>query len=500
MKSFAFTLLLLSIALPAYGQPVDAKKRFESDLQAYLNVIRENNEDAFLIIGHVTAGRGVDPRSITSSASVGPGGYFIAKCYDREVNIPFRLHGYQPLNVSASGLAAPSPPTARGGGGAFPNERFNQPQPGESQGGGLPNPRRSEVPKASMVNVGNLTMQPLPPAQRVGVMGKIVIEDHPDAPNPRAAGFKMEWKIAYAPMEGRAMVHTLWREENYVLPPFETPVQKDGSFRVQAFTPALYHLTVSARGCQPQGFHVDLSEGSKQLEAIELKVRKTLTNSIGMEFVSIPPGRFVMGGGGEVPDRFVEMPKEFYMGMTEVTELQFSRLGKDQVIPAGGKPVAGVTWEEAVEFCENLSALPEEFTAGRKYRLPTEAEWEYACRAGTLYERYFGHLKGSYDHAHMSLGKLGPIEVAQLKPNPWGLYDVFGNVAEYCQDRFSPDDEQMGRVIKGGSFASAAHLHCLAWMRVSSKDQKQEAKGSLKEISFTGMKPGFRIVVEQQPQ
>ena len=189
------------------------------------------------------------------------------------------------------------------------------------------------------------------------------------------------------------------------------------------------------------------------------------TNSIGMKFKLIPTGMFTMGGGGV--SRKVTLTQSFQMGVHEVTQAQYEQVMG--VNPSHFKdadnPVEKVSWEDAVEFCRRLSELPAEKAAGRVYRLPTEAEWDYACRAGTTTNYSFGYKAtdlGLYAwYAVNSGGRTHPVGGKQ--PNSWGLYDMHGNVWEWCQDRFAPYQSgfltdptgpEIGshRVIRGGSY------------------------------------------------
>jgi len=162
------------------------------------------------------------------------------------------------------------------------------------------------------------------------------------------------------------------------------------------------------------------------------------TNSIGMEFKLIPAGKFIMGEGDQAHE--VTLTKPFKMGVHEVTQSQYEQVMgvNPSKFKGANNPVEKVSWTEAVEFCRTLSELPAEKAAGNVYRLPTEAEWEYACRAGTTTKFSFGDDEsdlGDYgwygDNAsyetHAVGGKL---------PNAWGLYDMHGNVWEWCQDSF----------------------------------------------------------------
>lgn len=188
----------------------------------------------------------------------------------------------------------------------------------------------------------------------------------------------------------------------------------------------------------------------------------------------IPAGHYYMGGDGwgenwdEVPTHRVTLTRGFRMGITEVTNAQYEQFrpdhralrGRDGVSFDDDEAVVNVSYQDAVDFCQWLSRRE-----GRSYRLPTEAEWEYACRAGsyTLFSTGDGlpgeqhrHQQMVRDFTHVSL------RVAQNAPNAWGLHDMHGGVEEWCQDwygLYTADDQQdpggpqegIYRVTRGGS-------------------------------------------------
>jgi formylglycine-generating enzyme required for sulfatase activity len=190
---------------------------------------------------------------------------------------------------------------------------------------------------------------------------------------------------------------------------------------------------------------------------------KMTTNAIGMKLAPIPAGSFLMGSPRDEPERDTDerqheivITKPFYMGVYEVTQREYERvMGKNPSVfhqkNGGGPeyPVDQVLWGEAVEFCKKLSELPAEKQAGRLYRLPTEAEWEYACRAGTKAVFHFGNslsstqanFNGQYPYGGADKGPYleKTAKVGSFQANAFGLFDMHGNVAEWCADWYDPD-------------------------------------------------------------
>jgi formylglycine-generating enzyme required for sulfatase activity len=283
---------------------------------------------------------------------------------------------------------------------------------------------------------------------------------------------------------------------------------------------------------------------------------KTLTNSIGMKLVLIPAGEFQMGSSeaeikrlvGEAkaqnesaetldrlsqegPQHRVRISRSFYLGACEVTVGQFRAFvqaedyrteaekdgkGGSGTDPTTAKlaqgprftwqnvgrpqqddhPVVNVTWNDCLAFCNWLSRKEQ-----AAYRLPTEAQWEYACRAGSPGRFCFGDLEAALrEHAwfDLDLDKDVARPVAGKKPNAWGLYDMHGNVWEWCADRFGEDayaraaDDPAGpsagsrRVIRGGGFFSRP-LKCRSAFRF---DEDPAGRGHYS---------GFRVVRSLEP-
>jgi formylglycine-generating enzyme required for sulfatase activity len=223
-----------------------------------------------------------------------------------------------------------------------------------------------------------------------------------------------------------------------------------------------------------------------------------------MKFVWIRPGTFNMGSPKEEKKRndvevqhAVELTKGFFMAVYPVTQKQwYAVIAPDYVKPAegfdlsnpsrfhssGNLPVETVSWDDCQVFIKKLRQKEKQ-----RYRLPTEAEWEFACRAGTTTPFYCGETIATdqanyfgasvYGQGKKGVNRQATTPVGSFPPNAWGLYDMHGNVQQWCQDRFgrfSPKDvvdpqgaEQGGsRVLRGGSWQDAAaqcRSACRAW-------------------------------------
>ena len=287
--------------------------------------------------------------------------------------------------------------------------------------------------------------------------------------------------------------------------------------------PGKYHIEVSAAGYATKKTWVTLGAGEDKTVDIRLgKFGDVLTNSLGMKFVFIRPGSFVMGsphdGDVGLDDEAVHrvtLTKGFYMQNAEVTVGHFRRFIKatgyktegettggcwvrtrsggwkkkkesnwknpgswetSEFHQTDGNPVTCVSWNDARAFIKWLSRKE-----GMTYGLPTEAEWEYACRAGTSTPFAFGPCLSTDQANYGAVGpyfsdcqslyradRKRPIKVATLAPNPWGLFDMHGNVSEWCKDWYGqypegpvtdPKGPSSGaeRVMRGGHWFTEAH-------------------------------------------
>jgi len=173
-----------------------------------------------------------------------------------------------------------------------------------------------------------------------------------------------------------------------------------------------------------------------------------LGNGVTLEMVEIPGGTFIMGSpeneagrnSNESPEHQVTVPS-FFMGKYQLTQAQYQAImgSNPSAFKGNNRPVEQVSWNDAVKFCEKLSQK-----TGKNYRLPSEAEWEYACRAGTTTPFYFGesittdlaNYNGYYTYASAPKGQYRKqtTDVGSFPPNAFGLYDMHGNVWEWCQD------------------------------------------------------------------
>ncbi len=223
----------------------------------------------------------------------------------------------------------------------------------------------------------------------------------------------------------------------------------------------------------------DLTAAKKQMTPAQVALGAPVVNGVGMILVPIPPGEFQMGdplapSDREKPVHLVTISKPFYLSVHEVTQQQYEDVlgvrpwqGQSDVQVGPEFPATYVSHNDVVEFCLKLSKQE-----GVEYRLPTEAEWEYACRAGTATAYSFGDDEsdiGPYGWNEQNASGVGEKyahRVGQKLPNQWGLYDMHGNVFEWCLDWYAPySDEKttsdpigpaqgQSRVLRGGAFDS----------------------------------------------
>ena len=256
-------------------------------------------------------------------------------------------------------------------------------------------------------------------------------------------------------------------------------------------------------------------------QADDLPQDKPFTNSLGMKLIPIKTGEFVMGNGGgppksedewrerdwdESPAHAVRISRPFHMAAHEVTNRQYEqfdpahkkRRGLFGVSKEDDEPVTMVTWKDGSNFCRWLARKE-----GRPYRLPTEAEWEYACRAGTKTTFATGdRLTPRQANIGLSLDakkKIRTQTVGSYEPSPWGLYDMHGNVEEWCFDWYGPyeKDDQVDpvgrsagtvRVTRGGSYSIPS------WAKTSERFcRSSNRSGRLPEDA--NRCTGFRVVV-----
>ncbi|MDY6901608.1 MAG: SUMF1/EgtB/PvdO family nonheme iron enzyme [Cyanobacteriota bacterium] len=267
---------------------------------------------------------------------------------------------------------------------------------------------------------------------------------------------------------------------------------------------------------------------------------ENLVNGINLEMAYIPGGTFLMGLPEDEKSPFgrdYEKPqhqvtvKPFYMGKFTITQAQWKVIAelpkierKLKLDPAyfkgDNRPVERVSWYDVIEFCSRLSEA-----TGKKYRLPSEAEWEYACRAGTITPFHYGetitgelaNYDASFTYADEPKGEWREqtIPVGQFPPNAFGLYDMHGNVWEWCQDnwhdsyRGAPKDGSswitqrwniifgtpFSRVVRSGSWFSLADW-CRSTQRFSHDDESELIPSFTNDRYHIKSKLGFRIACD----
>jgi len=256
-----------------------------------------------------------------------------------------------------------------------------------------------------------------------------------------------------------------------------------------------FRIVLPAPENNPKAFSITKKVTARQSEG--KAPSRHFTNSIGMKFVWIPPGNFLMGSPKEERLRSdnetqhkVTLTKGFYMGVYTVTQEQWQAvMGKNPSFFKGEKnlPVDSVSWDDCQEFIKKLREKDKDKKA---YRLPTEAEWEYACRAGTTTPFHFGETistdqancngENPYGNGKKGVYRKKTTPVGSFPANAWGLHDMHGNLWQWCQDWYAaeypkndvtdPQGPENGelRVLRGGSW----YLHpesCRSARRVRSE-------------------------------
>ena len=249
--------------------------------------------------------------------------------------------------------------------------------------------------------------------------------------------------------------------------------------------------TVFAQAVDDKGAGSRWVSSRFEYEYPEPRITDVLPGGATMEFVFIPSGTFTMGSPSsesgrsenEGPQHEVALSKGFYLGKYEVTQAQWQAVmgttpwfGKDNVQIGSGYPATYVSWNDVQTFLEKLN----DAAGNATFRLPTEAEWEYACRAGTTTRWSFGDDAGRlkdyavYQENYLDEANKHPHKVGCKLPNPWGLFDMHGNVWEWCSDWYdegdyakSPSRDLIGprsgtlRMVRGGAWTLYNASQCL---------------------------------------
>jgi uncharacterized protein (TIGR02996 family) len=311
------------------------------------------------------------------------------------------------------------------------------------------------------------------------------------APSPRPEELAFLQGIVDNPGDdGRFLILADWLEDH------------DDSRRAELLR---LHRRLLATCCEPDAHPERAAWQSRVAELLRDGVwpsvpRRTVALDEGEEmvFAWVPPGTFLMGSPPEERERGddetlhrVTLTQGFWMSVTPVTQVQWEVVTGYTPSPDRGddRPVVMVPWDDCKRYCRGLKAW-----AGTRGRLPTEAEWEYACRAGTTTSFHFGELastsqapyNGIYTYAggkkRSRREKTTPV--GSYPPNAWGLFDMHGNVWEWCQDRYGrnpsaevedPQGPNSGaaRVVRGGSWADSRR-----WCRAASRGGSTTLPGS----------------------
>jgi formylglycine-generating enzyme required for sulfatase activity len=240
---------------------------------------------------------------------------------------------------------------------------------------------------------------------------------------------------------------------------------EDGSGKIDALPESeKAELAKAVAESQESASEYDLTRLANTVDGYAPKPNYIVKSALNMELIWCPPGSFIMGPGsagnwGISPSFNVVLTKGFYLGKYEVKQEEYLKVTRTNPskLKSGKYPVENITWDEAIDFCKILNNR-ERLPRGLSFRLPTEAEWEYACRAGTSTIHYWG----TTENLGFSNSKSEKITtVGSFIENQWGFHDMEGNVWEWCNDRyakyprgivFNPYGPEVGdrRIVRGG--------------------------------------------------
>jgi len=247
---------------------------------------------------------------------------------------------------------------------------------------------------------------------------------------------------------------------------------------------------------------IDLNRLANTVDGYEPKPNYIVKSALGMELIWCPPGGFIMGpDGNNNPAHPVVLTKGFYLGKYEVTQEQYEKvMGNNPSRFKGDKlPVEMVSWNDAVEFCQALSR--EERRLGWEFTLPTEAQWEYACRAGTSTAYSWGESitsdNANYNWdggAHDGNDLKKTRDVGQYAANPWGFFDMHGNVREWTADLHGDYPNQSVVDPLGSNVGSAPVFRGGSW-----DDKGKNLRSANRHNDFPSNRHifGFRVALKQ---
>lgn len=268
-----------------------------------------------------------------------------------------------------------------------------------------------------------------------------------------------------------------------------------GQGRARRKTPAKKPSATSQKSTKPSQNTTPTETKQSSIVPDTTKPGTVMSNQVGMEFIYVPVGSFVMGsdkgGTDERPAHKVTLRRGFYIGRYEITQAQWQSVMGTNPSNFKGQdlPVEQVSWTDAQMFIKKLNERNEAFI----YRLPTEAEWEYACHGGMTGDS-MGQLDALAWYYNNSAGTTHPV--GEKQPNAWGLYDTLGNVWEWCEDVYhdsykgAPTDgsawlaggDQRYKVLRGGSWIDNA-FYCRTNERIRGTPDTRQRNSGLRLVA-----------------